>query len=267
LKIKPFRISAALAIIAIVSAALVACGSSDTAVVAPQDTAAPVAVAVDTTGSTEPAESEDTQVSAPAPAGSTVEMVATVLAPADTTADIPVETNEMAIVDLTPVDDPDRVEALQSEADPEADSVAQLTETNSTESTEAGLLTSYSDYGFALKLDLGADVQTAGWTEPEPSMTQGIIAFSYGGINANLVWGPPEDRTALTFLADTYNILRARGPASLRSPFSRSVTATSRLVTRQASTADLRLWMTVGPPLAEGSSALGSVATAKLPSG
>ena len=73
--------------------------------------------------------------------------------------------------------------------------------------------TSYSGYGFALKLDLGGDVQTAGWTEPEPSLTQGIIAFDYCGANANLVWGPTEDRTTLTFLADTYNFLRASQPS------------------------------------------------------
>ena len=200
MKIKPFRISAALAILAVFSVVFVACGSSDTAVVAPQETAAPVAVAVDTTGSTEPVESQETQVSAPAPADKTVETQATVIEPADSSADTPTETNEMTIVDLTPIDDPATVEALQSETEPEAGS------------TESALLTSYSDYGFALKLDLGADVQTAGWTEPEPSMTQGIIAFSYGGVNANLVWGPPEDRTALTFLADTYNILRASQP-------------------------------------------------------
>ena len=74
------------------------------------------------------------------------------------------------------------------------------------------LATVFSDFGFTLKLDRGAEVQTAGWTEPEPSITQGIVAFTYGGVNTNLVWGPPQDRTALTFLADTYNILRASQP-------------------------------------------------------
>ena len=50
MKVKPFRIPAALALVAIVSAVFAACGSGDTAVVAPQDTSAPVAVAVETTG-------------------------------------------------------------------------------------------------------------------------------------------------------------------------------------------------------------------------
>ena len=120
-------------------------------------------------------------------------------------ADIPTDSQELVSIELKPVDDPATVAALQSEAklEPEAES----------ESTETALLTSYSDYGFSLKLDLGADVRTSGWTEPEPSVTQGIIAFSYGGVNTNLVWGPPEDRTPLTFLADTYNILRASQPS------------------------------------------------------
>ena len=175
LRIKSIRALVALAIIAIISAVFAACGSSDSAVVAPKDTAPPAVVAVDTTESTEPAGSEDTQVSAPAPA----------------------DTDEMASVELKLVEDPATVAALQSEAAP----------------AETALQTSYSDYGFSLKLDLGADVRTSGWTEPEPSMTQGIIAFSYGGVNTNLVWGPPEDRTPLTFLADTYNILRASQPS------------------------------------------------------
>ena len=179
LRIKSIRALVGLAIIAIISAVLAACGSNDTAVVAPKDTAPPAVVAVDTTESTEPAGSEDTQVSAPPPA----------------------DTNDMASVELKPVDDPATVLALQSGAAPEL------------EPAETALQTSYSDYGFSLKLDLGADVRTSGWTEPEPSMAQGIIAFSYGGVNANLVWGPPEDRTPLTFLADTYNILRASQPS------------------------------------------------------
>ena len=189
-----------MAIIAIVSAVLLACGSSDTAVVASQDTAAPAVVAVDTTESTESSDSQETQISAPAPADATIESRATVLEFADTTTEAPLVTNEAAIVDLILVDDPATAQVLQSEADPDVDS---------TESTESALLTYYSDYGFALKLDVGADVRSAGWTELEPSLTQGIIAFFYGGVNANLVWGPPEDRTALTFLVDTYNILRA----------------------------------------------------------
>ena len=199
MKTKPFRISAALVIIAIVSAAFVACGSNDTKVVAPQDVVAPVAAAVATTESTESVESEEAQVLVPASAVKTVETQAIVLESVESSADAPEETNETAVIELKPVVDPATVQALQTATEPE--------------STETALLTSYSDFGFSLKLDLGADVRTAGWTEPEPSITQGIIAFSYGGVNANLVWGPPQDRTPLTFLADTYNVLRASQPS------------------------------------------------------
>ena len=200
MRIKPIRIPLTFVLIAIVSAALAACGSSDTSVVAPRDSEPAGAEAVKTTES-ESAESEQVHVSVPAPEGESMETQATVLIPADTSVDTSADTTEMEVVDLTPLEDPATLAALQAEAEAAA------------ESTETALLTSFTGYGFALKLDLGADVQTAGWTEPEPSLTQGIIAFSYGGVNTNLVWGPPEDRTALTFLADTYNVLRASQPS------------------------------------------------------
>ena len=184
---KPFRIPAVLAATAIVTAVFVACGSSDTAVVAPQDTTDQVAV--NTSETTEPVESKETQVAAV----ESTEMIT--------------ETDESKVVDLVLVDDPVTTEADATEADAtEADATLE-------ESAEAALLTSYTDYGFALKLDLGADVQIAGWTETEASLTQGIIAFNYGGVTANVVWGPPEERSALTLLADTYNILKASQPA------------------------------------------------------
>ena len=82
-----------------------------------------------------------------------------------------------------------------------------------TETVEApALLTAYNAYGFTLKLDLGAAVEAYGWAESDPSTSQGLIAFTYGGVNTNLVCGPLEERTALTFLADTYNVLRASQP-------------------------------------------------------
>ncbi len=73
--------------------------------------------------------------------------------------------------------------------------------------------TVYSDYGFTLNLDLGADVQTTGWTESEPSETQGLASFTYGGITTSLVWGPTESRDSLSFLASSYNVLRAAQPS------------------------------------------------------
>ena len=203
MRINPFRIPTALIIIAIVSVVLTACGGSDTAVVAPEATVAPPVAAVKSTELAEPAKSEESKVSVPAPADTPADTAADT--PADTAADTQADTNELASIELKPVDDPATAQVLQTEAGPEPE----LTQ----EKTEAALLTSYSDYGFSLKLDLGANIQTTGWTEPEPSLVQGIIAFSYGGVNTNLVWGPPEDRTALTFLADTYNILRASQPS------------------------------------------------------
>lgn len=207
MKVKPFRIPAAVAIIAIVSAVFAACGSSDTAVVAPQDTSAPVEVAAEKPGPAESAQPEEALVSVADTADETVESQAMVVEPEDTTA----ETTDPVVVDLVLFDDSAKEESLEPETSPESDVLA--SDVTEGESTESALLTSYSDYGFELKLDLGADVQTAGWTELEPSLTQGIIAFAYGGVNTNLVWGPFEDRTALTFLADTYNILRASQPA------------------------------------------------------
>jgi len=164
---------------------------------------APPVAAVKTTELAEPAKSEESKVSVPAPADTAADTASG--AQVSTQADTQASTNEMARIELTPVDDPATAQVLQTEVGPEPE----LTQ----EKTEAALLTSYSNYGFSLKLDLGAEIQTAGWTETEPSLTQGIIAFSYGGVNANLVWGPPQDRTALTFLADTYNILRASQPS------------------------------------------------------
>ena len=73
MKIKSFRVLAAVAIIAIVSVALVACGSKDADVVA-QDAAAPVvAPAVSAVDTTEPAESKDAQASVTESADKTME--------------------------------------------------------------------------------------------------------------------------------------------------------------------------------------------------
>lgn len=169
MRINPFNTLVAFLFVVVAAAVLSACGSNNTAVVAPADVP----------------QSEDTQASVPA-----VSIEKT-------------EKDEVASVELKPVDDPGTISALQAEP---------VVETE-TETAKATLLTSYADYGFSLKLDRGAEVQTAGWTEPEPTMAQGIVAFTYGGVNTNLVWGPPQERTALTFLADTYNILRASQPA------------------------------------------------------
>ena len=205
--IKPFRIAAALLIIGIVSVALSACGSGGGNAPAPQDTEAVSAAVVKTTApaqttETETAVTESPESPAEASAGTSVGTSAQ--APEDEPVEIPVETASAS-------DGPGTVDAMSvgNSVVLDVNGVA----TDAEAATESALQTSYADYGFLLKLDLGAEVQSAGWTEPDPSLTQGIIAFTYSGVNANLVWGPPEDRTALTFLADTYNVLRASQPA------------------------------------------------------
>jgi hypothetical protein len=188
--IKPFRIAAALLILGILSVALTACGSGGAKAVVTQDTNSETAAAVEATDPAEAAKVETAKQE---------ESMAAETAQEDATAN---------------------PEGSVSNADgPTTSDVASLEDSATLEinlpeeEIAATLLTSYADYGFSLKLDLGADVQVSGWTELEPSLTQGIIAFNYGGVNANIVWGPPEERTALTFLADTYNVLRASQPS------------------------------------------------------
>lgn len=72
--------------------------------------------------------------------------------------------------------------------------------------------TVYADHGFTLSLDLGADVQATGWAESEPSDTQGLVSFTYGGVLAGLVWSPADGRDPLSLLASSYNVLRAAQP-------------------------------------------------------
>jgi hypothetical protein len=76
------------------------------------------------------------------------------------------------------------------------------------------------EYGFTLKLDQDADVRAAGWTGPEPNAQQGTVSFASGGVNVALIWGPQEGRESLTFLADTYNILRTSQPGFTFDPIS-----------------------------------------------
>jgi len=75
-------------------------------------------------------------------------------------------------------------------------------------------------YGFILKLDQGADVRAAGWTAPEPDAQQGTVSFASGGVSVALIWGPQEGRGSITFLADTYNILRSSQPDLTFDPIS-----------------------------------------------
>ena len=82
------------------------------------------------------------------------------------------------------------------------------------------MLATVDEFGFVLKLDKGADVNTAGWTGPEPDATQGTLSFTAGGVNAILIWSPAGDQTPLNFLADIYNILRGSQPNLTFDPIS-----------------------------------------------
>ena len=181
--IKPFRIAAALLILGILFIALAACGSGGAKAVVTQDAGAESVAAVEATDPAETVKKEEPVADEAVIAKAVAEGSAS-------------DASEPTTSDVASVQDSATLEINLPEEE--------IAETK---------LTLYADYGFSLKLDLGADVQAAGWTEVEPSLTQGIIAFDYGGVNANIVWGPPEQRTALTFLADTYNVLRASQPA------------------------------------------------------
>lgn len=72
--------------------------------------------------------------------------------------------------------------------------------------------TVYSDYGFTLNLDLGADVQSAGYSEATPSETQGVASFVYSGVTVGLVWSASNSKTPLEFVANSYNDIQAAQP-------------------------------------------------------
>lgn len=191
----PFRSLAILAIISIIPIAVVACGSG----------------ASDSSGEAKSAPIIDTVPNA-------VPEASTLPEPKPETAAVPApEPESVGTVKLTPEDSP-KVPAADVAAAPmdtkaSSEGMASVDPVVADEPAEApALLTSFNDYGFTLKLDLGAAVESAGWTEAEASASQGLVSFAYGGVNTNLVWGPPEERTPLTFLADTYNLLRASQP-------------------------------------------------------
>ena len=195
MKISPIHKLATLAFIIIVSLAVAACGAKEDSTVASE--------APETTVPAAPS------LSSPKTDGSSLAgSLAKKTQPADSSA------LDSLVLESNPVDKEPSDSQVSTAESVDSDSQVSIKDADADGPEEAAiLLTSYTGYGFSLKLDLGADVKTSGWIEPEPSATQGIIAFSYGGVNTNLVWGPPEERTPLTFLADTYNILRASQPS------------------------------------------------------
>ena len=72
--------------------------------------------------------------------------------------------------------------------------------------------TVYSEYGFTLNLDLGADVQSAGYSESAPSETQGLASFVYSGVTVGLVWSSSNSKASLEFVAASYNDIQAAQP-------------------------------------------------------
>lgn len=119
--------------------------------VAPQDNAAPPAVAetvktTETTGTTVSVKVEEPVIDSPGKEDITT------LASTEEPGTSPAESGEPGTTDAATVQDSDELEVIRADA-------------------ETALLTSYADYGFALKLDIGANVQAAGWAEPDPSLT------------------------------------------------------------------------------------------------
>ena len=69
----------------------------------------------------------------------------------------------------------------------------------------SALDTVYSEYGFTLNLDLGADVQSAGYSESALSETQGLASFVYSVVIVGLVWSLSNSKAPLEFVAASYN--------------------------------------------------------------
>jgi hypothetical protein len=72
--------------------------------------------------------------------------------------------------------------------------------------------TVYSEYGFTLNLDLGADVQPAGYSESAPSETQGLASPVYSRVTVGLVWSPSNFKAPLEFVAASHNDIQAASP-------------------------------------------------------
>ena len=120
---------------------------------------------------------------------------------------------------LTPRMEP--VPTAQPTPAPEPVPTSEATPAPTLEPTLApALLDTVDKFGFVLKLDRAADVRTTGWTASEPDVDQGILSFTADGVNTVLIWGPQQQRTPLTFLADTYNILRKSQPEQTFDPIS-----------------------------------------------
>ncbi|MBM3948279.1 MAG: hypothetical protein FJ312_03375 [SAR202 cluster bacterium] len=79
--------------------------------------------------------------------------------------------------------------------------------------TPLGEFTLVDGFGFTLRIDGQADVQSAGWSESEPSESQGQVQFQYSGVTAILIWLPAVDYTPQTLLEEAYATLQATRPS------------------------------------------------------
>lgn len=79
--------------------------------------------------------------------------------------------------------------------------------------TPLGEFTVVDGFGFTLRIDGQADVQSAGWSESEPSESQGQVQFQYSGVTAILIWLPAVDYTPQTLLEEAYATLQATQPS------------------------------------------------------
>ena len=130
------------------------------------------------------------------------------------------EPESTAAPDLTPTQEPTPRPTQMPTPTPRATPVPQSEPT-------AGLPNVVNEFGFVLKLDQPADIQSAGWTGPQPDQRQGTLSISDGGLNTFLIWGPREGRDTLLFLADTYNLLRGAQPQLTFEPISEGDIAVS----------------------------------------
>ena len=67
------------------------------------------------------------------------------------------------------------------------------------------LATTFDQFGFALTMDLGSEVQTAQGS----ASAQGAINFPLGEVNSILTWVPQEGSSPLALVSGTYDILKA----------------------------------------------------------
>ena len=70
----------------------------------------------------------------------------------------------------------------------------------------------YDKYDFILRLDKEPVITALGYQEAEASKDQGLLSFSYQGVNILMIWIRNTDATAQGMLQDTYQILQGASP-------------------------------------------------------